>query len=65
MTHLLRARNVVGGCEYYPVIDPADNHQRRQKGPRSVTLVEGALAVVIETSCFGLISVRPHRWGIG
>ena len=57
---------MAGGGEYYPVIDPADEYQRRQEGPSpSTALVERTLAVVIETSCFSLISVRPHRRGIG
>jgi len=57
---------MAGGCEYYSVIDPADEHQGRQEGPSpSAALVEGTLAVVIEASYFRLISVRPHRRGIG
>jgi hypothetical protein len=56
----------MGGCEYYSGIDPAHDRQRRLKGPSpSATLVERALAVVIETSCFRLISVRSDRRGIG
>jgi hypothetical protein len=57
---------MAGGCEYYSVVDPADEHQGRQEGPSpSAALVEGTLAVVIEASYFRLISVRPNRRGIG
>ena len=66
MTHLRRARNEVGGCEYDSGIEPSDDYQGRHKRPSpSVTLVERALAMVNEISGFRLIAVRTHRRGIG
>jgi len=57
---------VAGSVEYFSGIDPADDDYRKRKGPSPpMTLAEGALAVVIETSYFRFISVRSDSWRIG